>query len=422
MQRRQFLATLGAGLLTVQLPGLAYAVAPAGYQRLLVLVELKGGNDGLNTVIPYASADYTRLRPTLAIARDQVLQLDEQRGLHPALAPLLPLWQGGQLAIVQGVGYPEPNLSHFRSIDIWDTASHSTQTLSSGWLTRLLQQYPAGDAFASDGLILGSQTLGPLAGGARAVVLRDAADFARQARLAQAMPGQAGSSALAHVLKVEADIRRAASDIGKMPTAQQAMGNAQDPGRIPDAPGSFGRAVRTLLETLAGGSKVVVARLTLTGFDTHAGQAGTQQRLLAELAEGLAALQAGLAAQGRWDDTLVMSYAEFGRRPNAATGRRQRRQPAVRGGLPPAVRHRVRTLVGQTGSRRTGRPVPPAAVAAGLSRRPARLQSSMPQPRSSGSSCVRKRCANPCRYWRCSCWLGRTLPSTCARSPLACRL
>ena len=315
MQRRQFLATLGAGLLTVQLPGLAYAVAPAGYQRLLVLVELKGGNDGLNTVIPYASADYTRLRPTLAIARDQVLQLDEQRGLHPALAPLLPLWQGGQLAIVQGVGYPEPNLSHFRSIDIWDTASNSTQYLSSGWLTRLLQQYPAGDTFASDGLILGSQTLGPLAGGARAVVLRDAADFARQARLAQAMPGQAGSSALAHVLKVEADIRRAASDIGKMPAAQQAMGNAQDPGRIPDAPGSFGRAVRTLLETLAGGSKVVVARLTLTGFDTHAGQAGTQQRLLAELAEGLAALQQGLAAQGRWDDTLVMSYAEFGRRP-----------------------------------------------------------------------------------------------------------
>lgn len=315
MQRRQFLATLGAGLLTVQLPGLAYAIAPAGYQRLLVLVELKGGNDGLNTVIPYASPDYTRLRPTLAIAREQVLQLDEQRGLHPALAPLLPLWQAGQLAIVQGVGYPDPNLSHFRSIDIWDTASNSTQTLSSGWLTRLLQQYPAGDAFASDGLILGSQTLGPLAGGARAVVLRNAADFARQARLAQAMPGQAGSSALAHVLKVEADIRRAASDIGKMSPAQQAMGGAQDPGRIPDAPGNFGRAVHTLLETLAGGSQVVVARLTLTGFDTHAGQTGTQQRLLGELAEGLAALQAGLAAQGRWDDTLVMSYAEFGRRP-----------------------------------------------------------------------------------------------------------
>lgn len=315
MQRRQFLAALGAGLLTVQLPGLAYAIAPAGYQRLLVLVELKGGNDGLNTVIPYTSPDYTRLRPTLAIAREQVLQLDEQRGLHPALAPLLPLWQAGQLAIVQGVGYPEPNLSHFRSIDIWDTASHSTQTLSSGWLTRLLQQYPAGDAFASDGLILGSQTLGPLAGGARAVVLRNAADFARQARLAQAAARQSGSSALAHVLKVEADIRRAASDIGKMSPAQQAMGSMQDPGRIPDAPGNFGRAVHTLLETLAGGSQVVVARLTLTGFDTHAGQTGTQQRLLGELAEGLAALQAGLAAQGRWDDTLVMSYAEFGRRP-----------------------------------------------------------------------------------------------------------
>lgn len=314
MQRRSLLKSLAAGLLTVQLPGLAYAVAgPHDYRRLLILVELKGGNDGLNTVIPFASSDYYRLRPTLAIPREQVLQLDENTGLHPALAALLPVWQDKQLAIVQGVGYPQPNLSHFRSIDIWDTASDSDETLSVGWLSRLFAQYPAGNALASDGVILGSNTLGPLAGGARAVVLRDAAGFAKQAKLASAQGGMAhGDNALAHVLKVEADIQRAAQDIGNMAKPDA---NAGDPGRVPDAPGTFGRSIKTLLETLNQGTRIAVARLTLTGFDTHNGQAATQQRLLAELAEGLAALRQGLQAQGKWQDTLVMSYAEFGRRP-----------------------------------------------------------------------------------------------------------
>ena len=314
MQRRDFIKALGAGLLTVQLPGLAYALAPAGYERLLVLVELKGGNDGLNTVIPYTSPDYYRLRPEIAIARDQVLRLNDNTGLHPALAPLMPLWQNKQLAIVQGVGYANPNLSHFRSIDIWDSASDSNEYLSEGWLTRLFRDHPAGSRFASDGIILGSQTLGPLAGGARAVVLRDAASFARQAKLAQSAPAMAAAAnpALAYVMKVEGDIQTAAQGLNR---SQSMDANMQDMGRVPDAPGTFGRAVKTLLETLNSGSRIAVARLTLTGFDTHNGQMATQQRLLGELAEGLAALQQGLSAQGRWDDTLVMSYAEFGRRP-----------------------------------------------------------------------------------------------------------
>ncbi|SCK29281.1 DUF1501 domain-containing protein [Vogesella sp. LIG4] len=316
MQRRDFLKTLGAGLLTVQLPGLAYALAPAGYERLLILVELKGGNDGLNTVVPFASSDYYRLRPSLAIAREQVLQLNESSGLHPALAPLLPLWQAGQLAIVQGVGYPEPNLSHFRSIDIWDSASNSQQYLSDGWLTRLFQHYPPGDAYASDGVILGSQTLGPLAGGARAVVLTTPDSFARQARLVQSHAA-GGSGALAHILKVEDDIRHAAAELGGSGGGMAAMApaGARDEGKLPAAPGAFGQAIRTLLATLDGGARIAVARLTLTGFDTHSNQPATQARLLGELAEGLAALQQGLDARGRWRDTLLMSYAEFGRRP-----------------------------------------------------------------------------------------------------------
>jgi uncharacterized protein (DUF1501 family) len=110
---------------------LAFAAAPAGadYRNLLVLVELKGGNDGLNTVVPYADPEYYALRPKLAIARDSIVQLTDRAGLHPALAPLTPAWQAKQLAVLQGVGYPQPNLSHFRSIEIWDTAAKSDEYL-----------------------------------------------------------------------------------------------------------------------------------------------------------------------------------------------------------------------------------------------------------------------------------------------------
>ena len=118
MKRRDFLA---ASVSALFLPRAAFAQSSA-YRRLLILVELKGGNDGLNTVVPYADESYYRLRPRIGIRADDVLKLDSRTGLHPALKPLLPLWEERELAIVQGVGYPSPNLSHFRSIEIWDTA------------------------------------------------------------------------------------------------------------------------------------------------------------------------------------------------------------------------------------------------------------------------------------------------------------
>src|SRR5688572_33136172 len=98
--------------------------------RILLLIELKGGNDGLNTVIPYADPKYRELRPGIGVARERTIQLDEKVGLHDKLEPLMDSWKAGDLAIVQGVGYPYPNRSHFRSIEIWDTASASNQTLS----------------------------------------------------------------------------------------------------------------------------------------------------------------------------------------------------------------------------------------------------------------------------------------------------
>ncbi|MEO2218790.1 DUF1501 domain-containing protein [Chromobacterium vaccinii] len=310
-KRREFLKAAGAGLMLTVLPNLSWALAPAGYKRLLVLVELKGGNDGLNTVVPYGSADYYRLRPGIAVAREQVLRINGDIGLHPSLAPLMPLWQDKQLALLQGVGYPDPNLSHFRSIEIWDTASASQQYLSEGWLTRLFHEQPTPKNFAADGVVLSSQVLGPLDGGARAVVLSNPQDFARQAKLvADQQPGHAGS-ALEHILKVEGDIRQAAASLAPLP--RTAPSEAPTAGPKPN--GGFGVAVRTLTDTLARGVDIAVARITLTGFDTHGNQQPTQGRLLAELADGLAQLRSEMTRLGRWDDTLVLTYAEFGRRP-----------------------------------------------------------------------------------------------------------
>lgn len=308
MDRRAFLQTAAASALTAWLP--ATWAAPQ-YERLLILVELKGGNDGLNTVIPYADAQYAALRPRIAIPRDQVLQLDPQTGLHPSLAPLMPLWQAGSLAVVQGVGYPQANLSHFRSIEIWDTASRSNQFLRDGWLTRTFTGAPAPRNFAADAVVVGSSELGPFVSGGggggtgavRTISLSNTEQFLRQAKLA-APAGQAHNSALSHVLRVEQDILQAAAGL-----------RAGHVFRTEFPATAFGNAVRTAAQVVASPSPVAALKLSLGSFDTHSGQLGTHARLLKDLADGLIALKSALTELNRWDDTLIATYAEFGRRP-----------------------------------------------------------------------------------------------------------
>ena len=312
MNRRNFLSTIGS----LPLAGSWYAVAssivspmPATavatpYNNLLVLIELKGANDGLNTVIPFANPRYAELRPRIAIARDQVLQLTEQEALHPSLQPLMPFWQDKQLAIVQGVGYPNANLSHFRSIEIWDTASKSEEYLEAGWLARVFAQTPAPRQFAADGVVVGSNDMGPLSGlGVRTIALADTNQFLRNAKLAQPGTDQR-NAALKHILAVENEIVHAA---GKL--------NANRVFKTEFPRSGFGNQVRTVAQLVASNAGMATIRLTLSGFDTHAGQLGTQANLLKDLAEGISALKSALLELNRWDSTLVMTYAEFGRRP-----------------------------------------------------------------------------------------------------------
>ena len=314
MKRRHLLhlgtGFAGAALLGAHAPGLAQALAgrAAGAgDRILILVELKGGNDGLNTVIPYADPLYAQLRPTLAIASEDVQRLDGRSGLHPELKPLLSLWEKDELAIVQGVGYPQPNLSHFRSIAIWDTASNSGEYLNEGWLTRGMQAgLSAKASFTAEGVRIGSSDFGPLAG-ARAVSLNNPQAFVDQARLASPRVAR-GNPALQHLLRVEADVSQAADGLRaeRHPFVTS----------FPD--GAFGNGIRAAAQVIAsqrGRGGVPVLTLTLGSFDTHQNQLVLHANLLRQLAQGLVALRSALTELGAWDRTLVMTFSEFGRRP-----------------------------------------------------------------------------------------------------------
>jgi uncharacterized protein (DUF1501 family) len=214
------------------------------------------------------------------------------------------MWQDRELAILQGVGYPEPNLSHFRSIEIWDTASTSTEYLQDGWLTRTFSTSPTPRSFAADGVLVGSNDLGPLAGaGTRAIALVNTGQFLQRAKLAAPAPG-ARNKALAHILKVEGDVVQAAMHLDATHAFQTEFPS-----------GDFGNAIRTAAQIAANPSGVAVVRVTLSGFDTHINQAGTQARLLEEVARGMVALQSALKELGRWNDALILTYSEFGRRP-----------------------------------------------------------------------------------------------------------
>jgi uncharacterized protein (DUF1501 family) len=297
ISRRDFFRWGGASLGLAALP--AWATAKQAPQ-LLVLVELRGGNDGLNTVLPADEGRYRDLRPRLALGGDAVTAFASGVTLNAALAPWKPLWQAGEMAVIQGVGYPQPNLSHFRSIEIWDTAADSTQFLQSGWLTRAAQA-PYFKPFGADGVIIGAPDLGPLAGGARAVAMSDPERFARQARLAQGDAGGA-QGMLAHVLKVEADVVRAGAEL-----RSDVVFKTEFPR------GGFGNAVRAGAQVAASG-KVPVLRLTQSGFDTHQNQQQRHAQLLGDVAQGVMALRSALQEAGLWERTLVLTYSEFGRR------------------------------------------------------------------------------------------------------------
>lgn len=282
---RVFAAPHASSGISTQLDAGATGHAPG---KLLILIELKGGNDGLNTVIPFADSTYYALRQRIAIPRDRVLPLDERTALHPAMRALLPVWRDGQLAVVQGVGCVQDHASHFRSTEIWDTASCADVYRRDGWVTRAIGQWSAkqqGIAAAS----FGSAEPGPFAG----VTARVEADGA-WARVDD-------PDAAPHVNPIDEGEGDRVS--GATRTLQVSAPTLRD---------SIDAALRTVVDGTRPHTCGAI-RLTLDGFDTHSNQPVRHAALLGQLAEGCATLRAELTRRGRWHDTLIMTYSEFGR-------------------------------------------------------------------------------------------------------------
>ena len=304
MQRRQFVsASLAAGM-AIASPGLSAAVT----RPVLVLIELNGGNDGLNTLVPFADPQYARARPRLGLARENVVQLDERVGMHSSLSPLMSAWGDGELAWVQGVGYTPPNRSHFRSIEIWDTASTQENANLSGWV---------GAAFAEpgferppevDALVLGRPYYGPVAGvHMRSIYMRKPEGFLSRASRLRALEKSTKNEALAHVLRVRSDLSVSSSIVRDVLERQPA---AQTAGMK----GPLGKQLELASRMIQGRAGIGVYKLSHSGYDTHAGQGVRHRALLGELGRTLAAFRAQLKASGDWRNVFVATYSEFGRR------------------------------------------------------------------------------------------------------------
>ncbi len=332
LSRRDFLSRTAAGASFISLSGAApglfvraaqSAEAADQNDHVLVVVELAGGNDGLNTVVPFEDDLYYKNRPTLGIAKDQVLRLTDQVGLHPAMGLTQEPFKDGKLAIVQGVGYPEPNRSHFRSMEIWHTASTAAKAPTTGWLGRMLDTWF--DPEEVDGLRALSFTGGlPQAMQAdkwSVPVIQQLETFAggtepnaRDKLLRRlSTQGKSGGDAIGFVRRQADAVFRTAEKLRD--AAAKYQSDVQYPPGLGDA---FRRAAQIITADLG----VRLLFLSQGGYDTHSQQAGAHQALLGELSGSLAAFQHDLEKQSVADRVIVMVFSEFGRRvdENASQG------------------------------------------------------------------------------------------------------
>ena len=309
MQRREFLKLSALALsLTSGMPGfLARAAARAGGDKILVVIQLTGGNDGLNTLIPHGNPAYYAARPSIAVAKKDVLNLSGDLGMHPNLRLLMKLWDGGELAWIENVGYPNPNRSHFASMAIWHTADPA-QARREGWIGRIAEQI--GDPFCASNI--GASTPLALVGQNFSspsidrldnyqVKLPDGLDGAYQAMLNLPRQGEAAYLQRA-TRQMIANTRKVRGGLGKY---KAGAAYPED---------KFARSLRDIARLIASQSGQRVLYTSLGSFDTHAGQRGEQDGLLGVLAGGLAAFQADLEAQGLAGKVVVLGFSEFGRR------------------------------------------------------------------------------------------------------------
>jgi len=307
--------------------------------RILVVLQLAGGNDGLNTVVPFEDDAYYEARPRLAIPKNEVLRVSDSAGFHPGMPNFEALSKEGMLSVVQGVGYPNPNRSHFRSTEIWATASDANRNVPHGWLGRYFDSSCSGSD-ASAGIALENETPQTFRGeDPHAICFSDPAKFRFQTN------GSSDPEALAAMVEEMSEsyadpaavetgstigmvtggnpaeqqgdvfdfLRRTSFDA--QVTSDEVVKLAKQEARGGDYPNTrLARDLEFVGRMIEGGMPTRVYYVSLGGFDTHANQAGSHQRLVGELDGAVAAFLKDLERQGNLERTVLMTFSEFGRR------------------------------------------------------------------------------------------------------------
>jgi uncharacterized protein (DUF1501 family) len=354
--RRQFLlrtlqgsSLLAVGSVVPQFLVNTARAAASGKDSVLVVVEMTGGNDGLNTVIPYADDLYQKARPTLRFTKQQVVRVDDQIGLHPAMRSFEQLLKQSSLAIVQGVGYPNPDRSHFESMDIWQSGDVKRST-STGWIGRSVN-----DLQDKNGNVPVMQ-VGPnrlplaLQGAPGGVVSINnqmpykldfgTSDAGRQKARRKVMED------LANEPKTDNDLlqfvqRRELQTYSTLDRLQEVLQSTGQMGRDFGA-SNLQQKMSLIARLIDKGFGTRVFYVAIDGFDTHSGQGEAHQRLLRELADAITGLFNDLKNSGNDKRTVVMTFSEFGRRVNENGSRGTDHGsgsclfvagPAVKGGL-----------------------------------------------------------------------------------------
>ncbi|MEN9497480.1 MAG: hypothetical protein RL750_379 [Bacteroidota bacterium] len=290
------------------------ARVPPG-NKIVVILQLSGGNDGLNTVIPVRNDIYYRSRPLLGIAKDKALSLTDEAGLHPALGHFKKLYDQGELAILNNVGYPNPDRSHFRSMDIWHTGSRSDQYWNTGWLGRYLDAQCCGtDALTraielDDVLSLsmkGESVKGMAFKDPRRLYGTANEQFFRS--LNTASSSDHGEAPVDYLYKTLAETMSSADHIFKQSRKRLTQHT------YPNT--DLGKSFQTIASLAHSDIQTKVYYVSLGSFDTHVRQQAQQERLFKEMNDAVQAFTDDLKKQGRFNDLLLFTFSEFGRRVN----------------------------------------------------------------------------------------------------------
>lgn len=293
--------------------------------KVLVVLQMSGGNDGLNTIIPVRNDNYYKLRPSLGIARDKTLQLNDETGLHPALSHFKTLHDEGNLAVLNNVGYPNPDRSHFRSMDIWQSASNSDELWQSGWLGRYLDDVcrdcsrPTQAIEIDDTLSLALKGIQE-----KALALKDPKLLYNNSHKAYLQ-----SLSAAHLKAAHADHHERPVDYlyktmaGTLSSAQYIFEESKTRRSTAAYPKTeLGKNMKTIASLILSDINTRVYYVSVGSFDTHTNQQAQQNKLFGQINEALAAFTSDMKANNRFEDVLVFTFSEFGRRvaENASGG------------------------------------------------------------------------------------------------------